>query len=387
MSSRVAVIPDPIQEPDPDPEPEPEVFRFCGDGFRNLKSEQCDDGNTRSGDGCSSTCRIERDRATTPIVRRPKDQREPPNVPSYCGDGILDDGEECEDSNSRDGDGCSSDCTLLIAAVRLRCGDGILHGSEECEDGNGRNGDGCDAKCRLEERVVAAAGVCGDGGLDTGEECDDSNRRDGDGCSSTCLLEVGICGDGVIQSLLGEQCEASLHDPALPYDCVNCRFLSKFCGDENVDPGEECDDGTRNSTSPDARCRPDCSLGRCGDGVVDSAETCDDGNRLSGDGCDRYCRTEIADVIEPEVVANQNEIIIDAIASAPLQPTSYNLPPHFPFPQQPTFQQLPMQLPLGQLQPLIAQRAPAGDTGPAAVAVIGAGAAAGMGWIRRRRRK
>ncbi|HHX58484.1 MAG TPA: DUF4215 domain-containing protein [Candidatus Moranbacteria bacterium] len=32
---------------------------FCGDGIINQPSEQCDDGNTQDGDGCSSTCQIE----------------------------------------------------------------------------------------------------------------------------------------------------------------------------------------------------------------------------------------------------------------------------------------------------------------------------------------
>ena len=56
------------------------------------------------------------------------------------------------------------------------------------------------------------------------------------------------------------------------------------------------------------------------------------------------------------------------------------------FPQYPNYQQLPYQLPLAQLQPIIQSRGPAGDTGPAAVAVVGAGAAAGLSWIRRRRK-
>ena len=34
-----------------------------------------------------------------------------PFVPE-CGDGILDSGEECDDGNNVDGDGCASDCTL-----------------------------------------------------------------------------------------------------------------------------------------------------------------------------------------------------------------------------------------------------------------------------------
>ena len=32
---------------------------FCGDGSVNLSSEQCDDGNNLSGDGCSATCTTE----------------------------------------------------------------------------------------------------------------------------------------------------------------------------------------------------------------------------------------------------------------------------------------------------------------------------------------
>jgi hypothetical protein len=41
---------------------------------------------------------------------------------------------------------------------------------------------------------------------------------------------------------------------------------------------------------------------------------------------------------------------------------------------------------LANLQPLVQGTAPVGDTGPAAVAVIGAGAAAGFSWMRRRKK-
>jgi cysteine-rich repeat protein len=92
-----------------------------------------------------------------------------------------------------------------------------------------------------------------------------------------------------VQSLLGEQCENATHDKSLSYQCSNCHFVSLTCGDETTDPGEECDEGKKNSSSPDAVCRPNCSLSRCGDSVIDSVELCDDGNRLNGDGCDRYC--------------------------------------------------------------------------------------------------
>ena len=36
-----------------------ETLTQCGDGFRGLPGEECDDGNTQDGDGCTSTCRLE----------------------------------------------------------------------------------------------------------------------------------------------------------------------------------------------------------------------------------------------------------------------------------------------------------------------------------------
>jgi len=266
------------------------------------------------------------------------------------------------------------DCVRIIDP-KTTCGNGILNFGEECDDENRRSGDGCSSECFIESTLVASADVCGNGILEGLEECDDSNRRDNDGCSSTCLLEIGICGDGIVQTLLGEQCETSTHNPALPYQCDRCRFLSTTCGDSTVDPGEECDDGVLNSSTPDAVCRPDCSVSRCGDAVLDSTELCDDGNRLSGDGCDRYCKNE----------EGANETTQVASKTTPLASLLYQNQAQYGFPQYPNFQQVPYQLPLAQLQPLIQGQAPIGDTGPAAVVVAASGMAAGIGWIRRKK--
>ncbi len=61
----------------------------CGDGFIQTAIEQCDppDGTT-----CSATCQ---------------------NIIT-CGNGNLDIGEQCEDNNTTDGDGCSSICEIEV---------------------------------------------------------------------------------------------------------------------------------------------------------------------------------------------------------------------------------------------------------------------------------
>lgn len=92
-------------------------------------------------------------------------------------------------------------CAIYHEDCRGVCGDGILspNNGEECDDGNNVDGDGCSANCKL-------TAVCGNGKLEAGEECDDGNTASGDGCSATCRKE--FCGDGVVQPGLGEECDA-----------------------------------------------------------------------------------------------------------------------------------------------------------------------------------
>ncbi|HKP60999.1 MAG TPA: hypothetical protein VJV78_29920 [Polyangiales bacterium] len=47
------------------------------------------------------------------------------------------------------------------------------------------------------------------------------------------------------------------------------------CGDGQVDPGEECDEGEKNSDSTPDACRNNCLRAHCGDGVRDRDEGCD----------------------------------------------------------------------------------------------------------------
>jgi cysteine-rich repeat protein len=69
-------------------------------------------------------------------------------APPVCGNGITEIPEQCDDGNSINGDGCSSSCTIEQPPA---CGNGVLEAGEQCDDGNAVNGDGCSASCEFEK--------------------------------------------------------------------------------------------------------------------------------------------------------------------------------------------------------------------------------------------
>lgn len=101
-----------------------------------------------------------------------------------CTD-VLNSSSRCNDEDGLCNPNCSGgddDCQGLSTPV---CGDEVVDPGEECDDGNNSNGDGCSANCQIEEPDQE----CGNGDLEPGEECDDGNNSNGDGCSSSCTLE------------------------------------------------------------------------------------------------------------------------------------------------------------------------------------------------------
>ncbi len=173
----------------------------CGNGTV-ADDEECDDSNTDAGDGCSATCTVE---------------------DAVCGDGLVNLGEECDDGGTAASDGCAADCTwetpandfilyyyvtadVAVGTINYTvgtCGDGIVQNGEGCDDGGTDAGDGCSALCVVETGffctdggVACQAGDdgdkdCNDGRVHIGEECDDGNTDPGDGCSATCTFEAG----------------------------------------------------------------------------------------------------------------------------------------------------------------------------------------------------
>jgi fibro-slime domain-containing protein len=278
----------------------------CGDGKVD-SAEQCDDGNSKPGDGCSGVCQIEPG-YTCPTPAQPCIF----TVQQTCGDGKIDGSEACDDANTLDGDGCSSTCQVesgYACSVPAQpctknptpvCGDGTVNNVEQCDDGNVVAGDGCSVTCQIETgwtcptpgKPCVTLEYCGDGVVQQakGEECDDGNAIPGDGCSGVCKLEPGYA------------C------PSPGRTCVK----TWICGNGRIDPGEACDDG--NTVASDG-CSADCTFVEpgytcplaangtggpctkapanvCGDAILSGVEQCDDGNTTPGDGCSVTCTVE-----------------------------------------------------------------------------------------------
>ncbi len=173
------------------------VFETCGDGIvQSGLGEQCDDGNLVNGDACSDRCFDENTiipggggggGTPGPDPEEPEDPVDPvdpvdPETPvvisPVCGNGILEESEQCDDGNRRNGDACNRRCEIeevpeipdeepeevenpeivigdptgpfFGAALLTQCGNGILEISEQCDDGNLNNGDGCNLSCLIE---------------------------------------------------------------------------------------------------------------------------------------------------------------------------------------------------------------------------------------------
>ncbi|MHA1381441.1 MAG: myxococcus cysteine-rich repeat containing protein [Candidatus Helarchaeota archaeon] len=70
-------------------------------------------------------------------------------LPNVCGNAILEGAEQCDDGNTLNGDGCSSICQFEVNVSAI-CGNGIWELPEQCDDGNLLNGDGCSSICETE---------------------------------------------------------------------------------------------------------------------------------------------------------------------------------------------------------------------------------------------
>ncbi len=275
------------------------VVTFCGDGIVNDATEECDDGNLNDNDDCSNNCTMGCGNDIVNTGESCDGTAEAPGVDctlpcratgsmdecTCCGDNILQgpSGETCDGLVFQGGapvshGACRSNCTF--------CGDGLVNGGEECDDGNANDNDDCSNNCTM---------GCGNDIVNTGESCDGTAEAPGVDCTLPCrdmgsMDECTCCGDNILQGPSGETCDGSVFQGGAPVSHGACRSDCTFCGDGLINGGEQCDDG--NAVDSD-NCRNDCTNARCGDGVVDTqppgVEECDDGNLNDNDNCRNDC--------------------------------------------------------------------------------------------------
>lgn len=271
----------------------------CGDGVVDA-GEQCDDGNTNNNDSCTNECK-------TPTV-----------VQARCGDNLCNrQGETCDGTAACTGAGQNASfvCRAVgTAAECTYCGDGVVNGGEQCDDGNSNNGDSCSNSCLkpnvCDAQCTAAIGCgggltctngvctgaiceepprCGDNKCDSGESCDANIKCIGGGelssgeCRTNSTVECTFCGDGIVQTTAGEQCDDGNTNNGDGCD-NNCRVPElPRCGDGVCDSGEKCEGTisclTNQPMSSGQVCRLDCTY--CGDRVVQAGEQCDEGGETA----------------------------------------------------------------------------------------------------------
>jgi cysteine-rich repeat protein len=301
--------------------------------------------------------------------------------PTTCGDGILSPGEQCDDGNTVANDSCSSTCVAASCFDGLQnqaelgvdcgascgacpiCGDGVVETGEQCDDGNAINDDGCSNVCGLATCADDWQNQ-GETGIDCGGPCA--------ACSSQCLVNplqrvsaaastdessLTTAAFAIDGSAVSRWASASADPQWLRVDLGSARRIKRVVLRWEAAASRDYDiqvsdnaagpwlpvytDGDGNGGVDDvgdlnanaryvrmysrARATPygnslwefevygDSNLGCgvapsiCGDGVLDSGEECDDGNTNPDDTCTNICeQATCADGFQ-----NQGETDID----------------------------------------------------------------------------
>ncbi|PIP64997.1 hypothetical protein COU77_00060 [Candidatus Peregrinibacteria bacterium CG10_big_fil_rev_8_21_14_0_10_49_16] len=282
---------------------------MCGDGVIK-DNETCDDGNTKSSDGCASNCTVESGFTCSGTPSTCTSQgvggsggggggggtslpKKPAGPPPLCGNGLLntDNCEECDYSaidNPVEKGRCSQDCKWLY------CGDGIIstdntHGSirEECEAVRLEEERYTDSSSVVRSRYWFVTPSCGKSCTPPGNthflfgkwECRIQWLAPCTGDVTYERFEVRApftCGDN-----REEEQQTVVQRPPPPAHCGN-RVVEK-------EKGEECDRGPANGTSD---CSRWCEIFYCGDGIFSPQsplrEQCDAGVDAENDT--RTCR-------------------------------------------------------------------------------------------------
>ncbi len=299
----------------------------CGDGIVS-GTEECDDGNSTSGDGCEPDCAWScvstdparncasadpcvgdgtcNDASHTCTAGTSVQDGSPCGsaqicvggncVAQQCGDGFVSAGEDCDFGPGANtaGSGCEPTCVFSCTTSPDSCDDGNpCNGTEACAQvsgPNGTSGQACVPGTPLADNTtcgvgsyckagVCTAAVCGNGTVEPGEQCDDGNPVNGDGCDTDCTY-----------SCVTASTDCTSTAPAC--DMWQCNSTSHTC-EAVTDPsknGTSCPGGT-GYTCKNGTCSAPAAV--CGNGVKETGEACDLGAANgTGQGCSSSCQLD-----------------------------------------------------------------------------------------------
>jgi hypothetical protein len=226
-----------------------------------------------------------------------------------CGDGLITSIERCDQTASPNGCPMGDNClSCAFCVTPPYCGDGVITDDETCDSAipfpsGCAEGEFCPfGTCRCE--VVP---VCGDEQITGFEACDHSADPTGCPPGKSCghcsfCATPPVCGDGLITD--DETCDVTIPFPSgcaegefCPFETCQCE-VPPVCGDGQVTGFETCDQSADPSGCPAGEHCGHCSFCAvppvCGDGLITDDETCDVGIPFpSGCAQDESCRFDI----------------------------------------------------------------------------------------------
>ena len=203
-------------------------------------------------------------------------------VSSKCGNGVIDDGEACDNGSNNGATNCAygqTSCNVCTTACKTAqgntsyCGDGVKDtaNGEACDNGSSNGATNCvygQTSCQVCTTGCKTAqgntSYCGDGVKDTanGEACDNGSSNGATNCAygeascqvctTACQTANGkpsYCGDGVKDTANGEACDNGSNNGA-----TNCAYGQTSC--------QVCTTACKTAQG---------NTSYCGDGVKDTA--------------------------------------------------------------------------------------------------------------------
>jgi cysteine-rich repeat protein len=225
------------------------------------------------------------------------------NSTPVCGNNVLESGEECDDGNLINGDGCSSVCKREI----------ITNETNICQYAQSATSTSQNTAGSLTQYSVGApnAAQVGNCGIWSGygyswtpsnwdvianltlnyNQPVYANNLSIFGDYGMCWKQMWLSNSqtGTIKNIFNGQTTDCTYKQNLAGDFLADSIIIQTCGSDwsATDAVQMC--GSSNGTVVNPV---------CGNNVLESGEECDDGNLINGDGCSSVCRREVNSLVE-----------------------------------------------------------------------------------------